>query len=176
MPAAAATSDPDAARRLSVVRHAKSSWKEAHQTDFERQLNARGQRDAPEMGRRMAAWEDPPSLVVSSAATRCVQTTHALVGTWLPAPKVVFERELYLASAEQLLECVLALDSAHLHVMLVAHNPGLTDFLNRFADAGIGNLPTCAVVRTHLWVPEWSDAGWGAAGVERIDAPKSPAA
>jgi phosphohistidine phosphatase len=176
VPAAAATSDLDAARRLTLVRHAKSSWKETGQTDFERPLNARGRRNAPEMGRRMAAWSERPSLVISSAATRCVQTTQALVDTWLPAPSVVFERELYLASAQELLERVLALEPPHLHVMLVAHNPGLTDFVNRFADAGIGNLPTCAVVRLQLSVPEWSDAGWGSASVEGIESPKSPAA
>ena len=127
------------------------------------------------MGRRIAAWDDRPTLVVASPARRARQTTEALVAGWSPQPAIVWEPELYLASAEQLLQIVVALDPEHPHIMLGAHNPGLTDFANRFGDAGVSNLPTCAVVRLRLWVPEWCDAGWDAATVERIDTPKSPA-
>ena len=173
--AAAATAEIETARRLSVLRHAKSSWKQAGQSDFERPLNSRGARDAPEMGRRCAAWPEPPSLIVTSAAQRAVQTTRALIEAWATPPEIVLDEALYLASADQLLESVLALDSMHSHVMLVGHNPGLTDFVNRFAAAGVANLPTCALIRMRLWVPEWSDAGWDSAGVELIDTPKAPA-
>ena len=94
---------------------------------------------------------------------------------WSPEPGRVWEPELYLASAERVLETVTGLDPEHAHVMLVGHNPGLSDFVNRFGDAGVTSLPTCAVVRLRLWVPEWSDAGWGSATVEEIDTPKAPA-
>ena len=173
MPATATAPEPDAARRLTVVRHAKSSWKESGQSDYERPLNRRGERDAPEMGRRIAAWNERPTHVVASSARRAMQTAEALTAGWLAPGTIAGQRELYLASAEQLLECVQALDPAHVHVMLVGHNPGLTDFLNRFADANMANLPTCGVVRVRLWVPEWVDAGWGTATVEHSDTPKA---
>jgi len=160
-------------RRLTLVRHAKSGWKDTGQTDFERPLNRRGKRDAPEMGRRLAAWSERPTLVLASPARRAVETTEALIVSWSPRPRVVWEHELYLASADQLLACVHDLEPAHRHVLLVGHNPGLTDFLNRFGEASLERLPTCGIVRLRLWVPEWSDAGWGAASVEQIDTPKS---
>jgi phosphohistidine phosphatase len=175
VPAAANAPEPDAARRLTVARHAKSGWKEPGQSDFERPLNPRGERDAPEMGRRIAAWSDRPTLVVASSARRSVQTTEALTAGWLPPALIEWQRDLYLASADQLLESVRELDPSHLHVMLVGHNPGLTDFVNRFGDASLDNLPTCGIVRLRLWVPEWSDVGWGTAGLERIESPTSSA-
>ncbi|MBW2363440.1 MAG: histidine phosphatase family protein [Deltaproteobacteria bacterium] len=175
MPAAATASEPDIVRRLTVVRHAKSSWKDEGQTDFERPLNRRGERDAPEMGRRLSNWAERPTLVVASTARRAQQTTEALIAGWTPRPPIVWQPDLYLASADQVLASVLDLDAAHLHVMLVGHNPGLMDFANRFGDAGLESLPTCGVVRLRLWVPEWSDADWGVAHVEHVDTPKSQA-
>lgn len=125
------------------------------------------------MGRRFGAWADLPTLVVASSARRAVQTTEALIAGWAPPPSIEWRRELYLASADELLAQVRELEPLHLHVLLVGHNPGLTDFLNRFGDANISNLPTCGVVRLRLWVPEWSDAGWGTASVEHVDVPRS---
>ena len=40
-------------KTLIIVRHAKSSWANPDQTDFERPLNDRGNRDAPEMAKRL---------------------------------------------------------------------------------------------------------------------------
>ena len=174
--AIAVASAPDSTRLLTVVRHAKSSWQDAGQADFERGLNPRGRRDAPEMGRRLVRGSELPTLVVSSPARRTRQTVEALVTDWSPSPTLVWEPELYLASAAAVLDVVVGLDPEHAHAMVVGHNPGLTDFVNRFADAGVSNLPTCAVVRTRLWVPEWSDAGWGCATVLQLDTPKLPAA
>lgn len=163
------------ARHLTVVRHAKSSWKDRGLADDERPLNRRGERDAPEMARRVAAWDDRPTLVVTSVARRAAETAEAFADASSPRPELVRERGLYLASAKRVLERVAALDPRHRHVMLVGHNPGLTEFVNRFGDAGLDNLPTCGVVRMKVWVPEWSDVGWQCASVEVIDTPKDPA-
>ncbi|MGH8513640.1 MAG: SixA phosphatase family protein, partial [Gammaproteobacteria bacterium] len=40
-----------AARRLLVMRHAKSDWDSGAGSDFDRPLAKRGERDAPRMGR-----------------------------------------------------------------------------------------------------------------------------
>ena len=41
-------------KTLTLVRHAKSSWKDQYLSDRERPLNKRGERDAPVMGKRIA--------------------------------------------------------------------------------------------------------------------------
>ena len=160
-------------RRLTLLRHAKSAAE--GKTDFDRPLAPRGLRDAPETGRRMARWDDTPTLVVASDARRAAQTLEAVRAAFEDPPPVEWDSDLYLAGTGQILATVTALDPRHRHVLLVGHNPGFTDFANRFADAGLSNLPTCGVVRTRLWVPEWSDAGWGCASVELVDTPKAPA-
>lgn len=169
----AASDRSESPRRLSLLRHAKAGGDAPN--DFARPLAPRGLRDAPQTGHRIAGWSEPPGLIVASDALRAKQTAEAVGAAFDTPPPIVFERELYLAETTRILATVQALASAEQHVMLVGHNPGFTDFCNRFADAGIGNLPTCGVVRTRIWVPEWTDAGWGCASVECIDTPKKPA-
>ena len=55
---------------LTIVRHAKSSWKDTSLSDRDRPLNRRGERDAPEMGRRIHEYGIRPSQIVSSPAVR----------------------------------------------------------------------------------------------------------
>ena len=67
-----------AAKTLFLVRHAKSSWKEAGLADRERPLSGRGKRDAPRMGARLARRDARPELLVTSPAVRAVQTAEAM--------------------------------------------------------------------------------------------------
>ena len=54
--------------QLTLIRHAKSSWEEAGQKDFDRPLNARGKRDAPLRAQWAAQHLLKPGLLVSSPA------------------------------------------------------------------------------------------------------------
>ena len=53
-------------KRLYLVRHAKSSWKDPTLRDFERPLNKRGKGDAPLMGQRLNSHQVYPDLIISS--------------------------------------------------------------------------------------------------------------
>ncbi|MDH3806604.1 MAG: histidine phosphatase family protein, partial [Gammaproteobacteria bacterium] len=61
-------------KTLTLVRHAKSSWKDSGLSDRERPLNKRGERDAPVMGKRAAAAGLRPSQIISSPAVRAWTT------------------------------------------------------------------------------------------------------
>ena len=160
-------------KRLTLVRHAKSSHKDPGLGDFDRPLGARGRRDAPRMGKRMARADARPDLIVSSPAVRAARTAEAIAGPLgVPASRIVYERELYLADTAQMLEVVRALDDAASHVVLVGHNPGITDFANALAEADIENVPTCGVVRLELDVERWSEVAFGGAALGEFDYPK----
>ena len=76
---------------LTIVRHAKSSWKDTSLRDRDRPLNKRGKRDAPEMGRRIAAAGIRPSLIVSSPATRA-WTTAKVIANEIGYPREFLQR------------------------------------------------------------------------------------
>lgn len=142
---------------LTLVRHAKSSWKDTSLADRERPLNKRGKRDAPEMGRRIAAAGIRPSLIVSSPAVRA-WTTARVVADAIGYPREFLQRDnnLYLGTVNSILDVIVAQDNGFNSLMLVGHNPGFTDFANYLVPGLTNNIPTAGVVSVELESDDWS--------------------
>ncbi len=144
-------------KTLTIVRHAKSSWDDRSLSDRERPLNARGRKDAPLMGRRIAAAGIRPSLIVSSPAVRAWKTARA-VARELNYPMEFLQREsnLYLASVEEILDVVSVQDNQFNNLMIVGHNPGLTEFANFLSPGLTNNLPTAGIVCVAIERDDWT--------------------
>ena len=65
-------------KTLLILRHAKSSWQNNDLSDHDRPLNPRGQRDAPDVGKRLRNEGLIPDAVLSSTAKRARQTAEAV--------------------------------------------------------------------------------------------------
>jgi len=143
-------------KTLTLLRHAKSSWKERALTDRERPLNKRGDKDAPIMGKRLAEAGIRPSLIVCSPAVRA-WTTAKYVASELGYPLEFLQREnsLYLASLDNLLDVVAAQDNGFNSLMVCGHNPGLTDFANFLSPGLTYNVPTAGVVCVNIDRDDW---------------------
>ncbi len=147
-------------KTLSILRHAKSSWKDASLTDRDRPLNKRGERDAPVMGQRIKASGVRPSLIVSSPAVRA-WTTAKIVAAEIAYPKEFLQRDdrIYLAGVQTLFDVVAEQDNGFNSIMLVGHNPGLTEFANRFVPGLTPNIPTCGFVAVEIDSDDWNLRG-----------------
>ena len=85
-------------KRLYLVRHAKSSWKDPDLDDFDRPLNKRGKRDAPLMGQKLRQADVRPDLIVSSPAKRAAKTAKIMAGQIeYPVKKIIWDESLYAA-------------------------------------------------------------------------------
>jgi phosphohistidine phosphatase len=145
-------------KRLILLRHAKSSWDDTGLADEDRPLAGRGLRDAPRMGERLAKHGAKPDLLLTSPAVRARRTAE-LVASALEQPGIVIRREprLYLASPGELLDVISTVDDAVEELMLVGHNPGLTDFINKLLpELRLHNLPTAGVVAVNCDTDSWS--------------------
>jgi phosphohistidine phosphatase len=144
-------------KTLTLVRHAKSSWKDTSLSDRDRPLNKRGKRDAPEMGRRIAEAGIRPSLIVSSPAVRA-WTTAKIIADAIGYPREFLQRDngLYLATVNGILDVIVAQDVGFNSLMLVGHNPGFTDFANYLVPGLTNNMPTAAVVSVEIDSDDWS--------------------
>jgi len=163
-------------KRLTLVRHAKSSWKDPELADFDRPLSKRGKQDAPLMGERLAAMDQIPELLVSSPARRASKTARLLARELKIADeRLIFKPEIYEAEPAVLLEVVRDLDDRWKHVLLVGHNPGLTEIGNLLADCGIENIPTCGVLCLDFDVESWEKIGPGSGTLVFYDTPKKSA-
>ncbi len=141
---------------LTIVRHAKSSWSNTGLPDAKRPLNHRGKRDAPVMGRRLQNHGIRPSQIVSSPATRA-WTTAKIIARAINYPREFLQKDdrLYLASLDEILDVVVAQDNNFNNLMIVGHNPGLTDFVNYLVPGLTHNLPTAGVVSVEIDRDDW---------------------
>jgi phosphohistidine phosphatase len=144
-------------KTLTLVRHAKSSWSDTHLSDVDRPLNKRGKRDAPVMGKRMVEHDIRPSLIISSPATRAWSTAKLLAAE-ISYPIEFLQREdsLYHASIDEILGVIVAQDNRFNNMMIVGHNPGMTDFANFLSPGLTNNLPTAGVVSLQIDQDDWN--------------------
>lgn len=163
-------------KRLTLVRHAKSGHKDASLPDFERPLSRRGKEDAPEMGRRLAAREDPPDAVVTSPAKRARKTAEKVArALGYPEDAIQEDSRVYDAGVGTLIGVLRDFDDAWDHVLLVGHNPGFTELANLLGGLSIENVPTCGVVCLDLAETTWRRVAEGAGSLVFYDSPKQAA-
>lgn len=123
---------------LLIMRHAKSDWS-GLQADIDRPLNKRGRKDAETMGARLVALDLTPSRIISSSSQRTRETVEQLqIHLRLKKNCIFYEPMLYLASESLLLDCIRDNMEKGERLMILAHNPGIDDLVERLAD---GPLP-----------------------------------
>jgi phosphohistidine phosphatase len=114
-----------AARKLVLLRHAKSAWPDV--PDHERPLAGRGQRDAPVMGRWLRTAGHVPDQVLCSTARRARETwqlAHTRLGA---TPPVSLDEGVYQGSAVQLLDLIRRVSPAVGTLLVVGHDPAIQD-------------------------------------------------
>lgn len=143
-------------KTLTILRHAKSSWKDPNLSDHDRPLNKRGECDAPAMASRIKDAGIRPSLILSSTAERA-WTTAKTVAMEISYPKEFLQREadLYLAAVPTLLKVIASQDNGFNSIMLVGHNPGLTELANHFVPGVTSNIPTCGLISVNIESDDW---------------------
>jgi phosphohistidine phosphatase len=159
---------------LTLVRHAQAEPARSDQEDWDRPLEASGQRDARTMGQRLKAHERKPDLILSSPAVRAMSTATTLAREiGVQAKRLQQDERLYLADVRTLLTVVQESGGKAAHLMLVGHNPGLTEFADELSsERSIENLPTCAVYSLEFEIAQWSELEWASGVNADFDYPK----
>ena len=147
---------PSVMKTLLIMRHAKSSWDQAGQTDHERPLNPRGQRAAPRMGTLLRDEQLVPDQIISSTACRARETVEALVSTSGFCGTLQWEDALYLAAPDVYRTFLQQLGSEPQRVMVVGHNPGLEDQILELTGRH-ETMPTAALAQLTLPIDNWEE-------------------
>lgn len=162
------------AKKLLLARHGKSEWGNAHLADFDRPLNPRGHKNAPEMAMRLFQKDLVPQLVVSSAALRAITTARHFVQTWKQsAAHIKEEPSIYEANVSTLLKLIINFDNKYDYVAMFGHNPGFTELTNYLSNADIYNIPTCGTVLIEFDVDDWKLVSHHTGKLIQFDYPKS---
>lgn len=134
-------------KKIYLIRHAKSSWKDETLDDFERPLNGRGKRDVVFMGKRLKLFDVMPDLIYTSPAKRALKTAKELAKELeCDKKRIISADTLYEGSYESYLDLIHSADDKHASIFIIAHNPTITEVGERLSGAILSNIPTCAIV------------------------------
>jgi len=133
-------------RKLILLRHAKSSWKDASLEDFERPLNNRGKRDAPQMANILLLKNIEVDLIISSDTRRTKDTAKIFANILAYNSEIVYDTELYEAYYDQILKVINHTNNRYKNLLVVCHNPGITNLSNYLSNQFIDNIPTTGMV------------------------------
>jgi phosphohistidine phosphatase len=129
------------------------------------------------MARRVKQLSPKIDRILSSPAVRAITTATIMTRELgVSAQKVQQDERLYLASPKDMLAVIRELGEKARHLMVVGHNPGITEFADRISrERGIDNMPTCAIYTLQFEIAAWSELQWDSGVDAELDYPKRSA-
>ncbi len=167
-------------KRLTLLRHAKSGDDGTVARDFDRPLNGKGRRAARLIGRHMRDQSLRFDSVIASPATRVAETLQEVESGYGGALSPRWERRVYLATPDELLDVVKAAPDSADSILLVGHNPGLEQLVLLLVPEGDDGVrdqveikyPTAALAEMTFPVERWEDVGKGSGDLVRFVRPR----
>ena len=117
--------------KLHLLRHAKTNPHSPTGLDFDRELLPRGYEQINELKNFLKEHPIDPKIILCSSAMRTRQTLAELKDLW-PSASIRFIDELYLASKQEILSEICALQTSD-EMLVVGHNEGLSDLVMNLA-------------------------------------------
>ncbi len=143
-------------KTLLLLRHAKSSWDHPDLDDRERPLNKRGKRQAPEIGKLVYTENLTPDLILTSPARRARKTAQEVAKKCGYDGEIDQVADFYPGGPADYLQILSKLPEGVRRVMVIAHNPGLEEFLQMLVGQ-ISPLSTAALAQVELPLEAWQD-------------------
>ncbi|RXJ94893.1 phosphohistidine phosphatase [Malaciobacter molluscorum] len=144
-------------KKLYLIRHAKSSWKNLTLSDFDRPLDKRGKVDAPLMAELLKEKEIKPDLIIASPAYRTRKTAQIIANRLgYDKKQIVYFESLYHATLETLIDAFKYLDDRYENVFLVGHNPSINYFAKEYLNFD-KNIVTCSILEISMNCIIWQD-------------------
>jgi len=160
-------------KKIFIVRHGKSDWGTPDMPDIDRPLKPRGVRDAYKMAKLLKKKKEQVDFIISSPATRAIHTAIIFSRVLqIPEKNILIEYGLYMADSVSIKEYCHKISDEYNGVMIVGHNPGFTNFANKFTPSEINNVPTSGLVILDFDCNSWKDINPGVLKNHFFDYPK----
>lgn len=144
-------------KTVSIFRHAKSSWENPHLDDFERPLLPKGINRTKKIINFIKAQELFPDIIYSSPAIRARHTAELLNENLKPKHQIQWIESFYPGSVRQIIGQVQQTTKSLNHIMLVGHNPSLSDLAAKFTnDRNEWWIPTSGLVVFTFDIDSWN--------------------
>lgn len=146
-------------KELIVVRHAKSDWTNENIRDIDRPLSEIGYMDAYTLSKWAKDNLSVPDFVVSSPATRAINTSFIFCRTLDRKESTVYINEkLYESTYLDYRNEIAGFNNKFNRVMLFGHNPAVTNLVNDLnGDLLFENIPTCGIIVIGFLCNSWQE-------------------
>ena len=141
-------------KKIFFLRHAKSSWSDFSLKDFDRPLSTRGIQDAELMGNYFQTKKINLDVVISSPSKRTKETLDHFFSNSIP--KIEYDKSLYNAHLEDILEAIKVLFENVNTIMIVGHNPSMHEVTEFLSGSFLPKYPTCGLAALNF-ESEWKD-------------------
>ena len=141
-------------KSLIIVRHCKSSWADLSLSDFDRPLNKRGNIDGELMSNYLREKEKKIDKLILSTSKR-TRLTSKYFTEKIHFDSISYIDELYHASYSDIINIISKVENNFNSIMVIGHNPGLTELINQYTNMNIYNLPTTGVVKVEFKENKW---------------------
>jgi len=158
-------------KKLYIIRHAKSSWKDLELDDFDRPLNKRGKLNAPFMGEKLKNKKVHPDIILSSPALRTKTTAEIIAKKVKYTKKIVFNEYIYESTPSTLNMILTMIDDKNNIAFLLGHNPEINMLAENYVDF-YENIVTCGVVEIEFDCKKWVHISKNNARLISFDYPK----
>jgi phosphohistidine phosphatase len=137
-------------KKIHLIRHAKSSWKDDSLNDIARPLNKRGKKTCRFMAQHIADAGCCFEHIFCSPAVRAQSTIERISKSLKTDLQWQTAEQLYTFDSESLFDWCRALDDTITEPLIIGHNSALTDFCNEVSRSTVKNIPTCGYVQLSL--------------------------
>lgn len=144
-------------KKLVLIRHGKSSW-EMPIEDHERPLTNKGIKNSNIIFDKVQASLPERFLIWSSTAKRAHDTAKIFNEALnIPQELTVLKDELYTFDVTHLSKVINNCDDSVPNLIIFGHNNAITDFVNKFGNKYIDNVPTSGVVIIEFEQDQWNN-------------------
>jgi phosphohistidine phosphatase len=143
-------------KKLLIMRHAKSSWKDSEIQDHERPLKKRGLKEAAYIGKVLKNKELVPDKIISSNAIRAADTAAIVADKCGYKKEIEYTDKLYMAESGTILELIHGQPDSIKELMVIGHNPGM-EALVQVLSRKVESLSTASVAYFQVDIKSWKD-------------------
>jgi len=160
-------------KTLYLVRHAKSSWADNYHEDSQRPLIKEGIKRTNKVISYLLTKNVRPDIIISSHAIRAYETSRLIAdGLSVPVSHIKVDDNLYYYDEERLYNSIFGFSDEAQSIMIVGHNPTMTQMANRFLETKMDFLPTSTVVCIEFNTKSWGEVPLAEFNVPWIVSPK----
>ena len=143
-------------KNLILIRHAKSSW-EAPLHDKDRPLTTQGMQSAHLVSSHISEFLPKTFSIWSSTAERAIETALIFAQNInFPLESILYKEELYTFDERKLEKVIKSYSNGYDSIIIFGHNEAITNFVNKFGDVYIDNVPTAGFVHIEFDNDNWS--------------------